>query len=155
MASKAYRIIPVAGVRESNHRAIVFLEADDDKWVNAFHEFSKIQKAAKQKEYHDVSTRFDYWIDGNTHNLWFHGWSDPKYRNCFVFKWKRGGVNQRFYGFLCHPRASDLKFVACVLATYATKSAHNTDEAILDRINSLRVDNAVADATHAMFAQRN
>jgi hypothetical protein len=84
----------------------------------------------------------DHWLSGGIHNLYFHGWPDePKYKECFVFKWDEEKVGQRLYGFLCNPTPkSDPGFRTCVLVLHATKHEHETDSANLDRVNRWRED---------------
>lgn len=80
-------------------------------------------------------SRMDLWLDGaNGPDSYFHNFkSDLAHRNCFVFKYK---PNHRLYGFLCHPKDTDLRFHLCALCIYARKNEHESDRAELDRIES-------------------
>jgi hypothetical protein len=78
--------------------------------------------------------RMDQWLDGaNGPDTYFHNFkSDFAHRNCFVFKHKQ----HRLYGFLCHPKQSDLRFQLCSLCVYTTKNEHESDRAELDRVEA-------------------
>src|SRR6266850_8415215 len=69
----------------------------------------------QEERYHLKS--FEYWVGGFHINERFHGWSksqhEGKYTNCFVFKNVAEG--ERFYGFLCRPKAKDPQYEMCVL----------------------------------------
>jgi hypothetical protein len=77
----------------------------------------------------------DQWLDGaNGPDSYFHNFkSDLTHRNCFVFKYK---PNHRLYGFLCHPKDSDVRFQLCALCIYARKNEHESDRAELDRVEA-------------------
>lgn len=79
--------------------------------------------------------RMDHWLDGaNGPDSYFHNFkSDVAHRNCFVFKYK---PHHRLYGFLCHPKDSDIRFQLCALCIYARKNEHESDRAELDRVES-------------------
>ena len=96
-----------------------------------------------------VRSRMNYWLDGGTHDPYFHGWREPRYRGCFVFKWDERKVAQRLYGFLCNPfPRSDAGFQTCVLVLHAEKKEQETDSANLDRVirwrEDLRTNGAIA-----------
>jgi hypothetical protein len=97
-----------------------------------------------------VRSRMDYWLGGGIHDRYFHGWREPKHRDCFVFKWDERRVGHRLYGFLCNPIArSDAGFQTCVLLSHANKKEWETDFANLDRVivwqQDLRTKTAIAD----------
>ncbi len=134
-----YTVVPVGGLKPSQKRGLAFLCSDTDGTVNARDVFGGL---AEKREW-ELRSRFDYWIDGGTNNRWFHGWDAPKYRLCFVFKWK-DRKPQRIYGFLCHPTPNrQPRFELCVLVLHAQKTERETDTAELDRVNALRVDSDV------------
>ena len=100
-----------------------------------------------------MRTRFDLWIDGGTHDKYFHGWpSQPRYKQCFVFKWKDGQACHRMYGFLFHPQAGNPAFQVCVLATHAIKLAWETDPRELEGAVKLWNDPLVIAAIMAAFS---
>lgn len=144
----AYMVVRIAGLKESSSRAIVFLDGDDCEALGAFSNLS-------QNRERDVRNRFVYWIDGNTGDKYFHGWSDDRYKECFSFRWKEKKVHCRLYGFLCHPRAdpprSDRRFQVCVLTGYDRKTTENTDFTILDVANRLNNDPHIKKILKAAF----
>jgi hypothetical protein len=109
-----------------------------DKRITAKSEFLKL----KTKQQQDLRNRFDYWLDGNTHDSYFHGWQEAEYRNCFVFKLNK----HRFFGFLCHPQKDNKQFMLCVLSSHSLKDAWEADKAEKDRMNDLRGDPNVLQA---------
>lgn len=131
---------PVSAVclRVSKRRAIVFLGGNGE-W-NAKVAFDGLEKEKERL----LRSRFDYWIDGETNNRWFHGWpNNADHKHCFCFKWKTGNVHQRLYGFLCWPLPHDPSFQACVLIYHTTKTTDDTDFSVLGRVNLLRTATAV------------
>lgn len=123
------------GFRTSSQRALGFLESPDDPDLNARSIFDGLRENQKRI----VRTRIDHWIDGGKHDRYFHGWPNrARYKGCFVFKWKKGRVRHRLYGFLCHPIPhSNRAFQLCVLVNHAAKTQEETDFSILDRIERL------------------
>ena len=120
-------------------RSIGFLEAENgEDELNAGETFDALTGNDRRK----VSARMDYWLSGGTHDKYFHGWpNEPKYKECFVFKWERRKVAQRLYGFLCNPiPRSDAGFRTCVLILYVEKHEVETDFSNLDCVNSWRQD---------------
>lgn len=144
-----YTVVPVPKLKQSKHRAVAFLRSDRDRVVNAEKVFSELE-VNKKKKARELRSRFDYWIDGGTHDRYFHGWNDPeKYRDCFVFKWK-DRIGQRMYGFLCHPTPIENPgFQLCVLVLHATKTERETDTAELDRV----VDRSLAPSVKAAISK--
>jgi hypothetical protein len=76
----------------------------------------------------------DEWLDGaNGPKSHFHNFKyDFDHRNCFVFKYNE----HRFYGFLCHPKDTELRFHLCSVCIYTTKHEHQSDERELDRVEA-------------------
>ena len=145
MTVKAYEVVLVEGLQHSSWQAVAFLRCAD-KNVNALPVFGRLSRNNDM----ELRTRFDCWIGGVHHKQWFHGWDDPRYRDCFVFKSK----DHRFYGFLCHPMSgTNKRFRACILCSHATKSDWNTDKKELKRAQQLLLDPAVQAAIKAAFPE--
>ena len=149
MAAKAYAVVPINGLKKSRRRAIVFLRSDEDDSLDAAAVFAGLS----DKREMELRTRFDYWIDGGIQDNYFHGWpNNPKYRKCFVFKWRHKRQNHRFYGFLCNPTPkSNRRFQLCVLCSDATKRDWNTDPNELKAVEELRLVPAVRGAIEMVF----
>ena|SRR5258708_640153 len=130
-----YSVALVEGVQSSSRRGIAFLESESDDDVNGKEVFESL--TAKLKN--DVRSRFDYWLDGNTCDKYFHGWPNDQVRKgCFVFKWKRAGTYHRLYGFLFHPRPDERSFQACILVSHAQKNTEHTDASELEAVLRLK-----------------
>ena len=100
-----------------------------------------------------VKSRFDQWLQREVFRKYFHGFDNPDYRKCFVFKWEKRRKPQRLYGFLCHPKpSSDPGFELCVLVYFATKD-DVTDYALLDRVNALRGNLGVTEAIASEYPE--
>jgi hypothetical protein len=113
-------------------RAVGFLEGHPE--LNAGREF----EALRSKDQDRVRSGMDRWCDGQPGpKKWFHGWNEPEYRECMVFK-----LNEhRFYGFKCHPLPnSNPAFLLCVLNIHVYKRETETDDAELDRVNQWRTN---------------
>ena len=149
---ESYAVAPVAGLKPSNRRAIAFLVSRDDGRTSAQDAFNRL--AAKKAR--DVRSRFDFWIDFGINDDYFHGWPNhPKYKGCWVFKWKDNRQRHRLYGFLVNPLPlGNASFQLCVLVLHATKNERETDTAELDRINALRADPRVKAAIDRTFGVR-
>lgn len=130
-------IARIDGLKISTRRAVVFLVRD-----GKFNGKLVFDRLAKDRD-RMVRERFDYWIDRGVFNKYFHGWDNPRYEQCFCFKWKDNRVHQRLYGFVCHPKRDDPRFELCVLVFHSTKTTEDTDYTILDEVNRLRVDASV------------
>src|ERR1035437_5651285 len=101
MPTNPYTVKPVPGLKRSDWRAVAFLYSSAEQGINAGLRFESL----KEKNVRELRGRFDYWIDGGTHDKYFHGWpNNPEYKYCFVFKWKEGRLCHRMYGFLVHPK---------------------------------------------------
>ncbi len=126
MPTLTFRLLTAC--RQSPDRGIGFLEGH-----------SELDAGAKFDSFEGTNARafrshMDQWLDGaNGPDTHFHNFkTDTKHRNCFVFKYKK----HRLYGFLCHPKDTDLRFQLCSLCIYATKNEHESDKAELDRVES-------------------
>jgi hypothetical protein len=128
-------------------RSIGFLHDLESAELNALEHFNSLGEKYAQL----VNSRFDHWLDCAIFDKYFHGWSEPEYKKCFVFKWEKKHIPQRFYGFLCHPLPeSDPSFETCVLVYYETKG-DATPRAVLDRVNSLRLNLDVTQAISLIY----
>lgn len=151
-SSRPFAVVRIDGLRPSERRGIVFLVRDGDDDLDAAKVFSKL----KQKQDRAVRDRFDLWIDGEEYrNNYFHGWpNNPKYKQCFVFKWKHRNQNHRFYGFLHNPQPrTRARFQLCVLTSHATKSSWETDPSELDGANELRFNLEVIGVIKGAFPE--
>ena len=139
------------GFGTSSRRALGFLELPDHPDLDARRVFDGLGEKPKLA----VNTRIDHWIGGGTKKAWFHGWPNlANYKECFTFKWNKGGVGQRLYGFLCHPMPhSNRGFQLCVLVYNDTKTQLETDFSILDRINRLRLNPYVTIAISKQYPE--
>lgn len=97
-------LVFIDGLKKSQRRGIALLRHDDDSEVDAVDVFKRLP----EKSDFTLRSRFDQWIENVDHNnRWFHGFNEPQYRMCFVFKWKEGNKGRRLYGFLCNPVAEN------------------------------------------------
>jgi hypothetical protein len=121
-------------------RGIGFLECAEDAEMDAGAVFDGLEGVARQA----VRTRIDYWLEGNAHDKYFHGFpNQTTYKHCFTVKWHEKRQEQRLYGFLCNAKpGSDGRFQLCVLIYYTPKNEMGTDYTILDRVNELRLNSA-------------
>jgi hypothetical protein len=151
MATRRYTIKRIAGLKESKFRAVVFLCCPDDRRIDAGAVFEQLER----KKEMELRVSFDYWIDGGTADSRFHGWpNDPRYKECFVFKWKKNRQLHRFYGFLFHPTPfSNPKFQLCILVSHAVKTERETDSNELDLQDSLRNDASIHTAIREEFPE--
>lgn len=149
MAANPYTVTIIPGLKQSKWRAIAFLVNADDSSCNAETVFGQL----KTNRVRELRTRFDYWIDGNRHDRYFHGWPNSQtHKNCFVFKWRDNRLCHRFYGFLCNPKPTlDPAFRVCVLVSHAKKTKWETDERELDGANALSVNILVTMAIRRLY----
>jgi hypothetical protein len=133
----AYSIERIKGhsYDQSVRRVVVFLFSNpEEPEFNAKKEFD----ALKDKHRFELQTRFDHWQRGEHKPDWHHGWNEPAYQDCYVFKRKEHKVRYRYYGFLVRPRlTTDGGFTVCVLVSHASKSQEETDKTILNRMSAL------------------
>jgi hypothetical protein len=146
-----YSVSPIGGLRSNNRRGLAFLERSDDADINAKAVFERLQEKTKR----DLRTRFDHWIDGNHHDKYFHGWpGDERYKECFVFKWRKGKVHHRLYGFLINPKPQENpRYQLCVLVSHGTKTEEYTDLTELDGAKDLRAREEVIRAVKRAFPE--
>ncbi len=152
-SSTPYAVVPIDGLKPSERRGIVFLVLDGNQDLDA----SKTFNSLEQKQERALRGRFDLWIDGRApRDNYFHGWpNNPKYKECFVFKWKHRNQNHRLYGFLYHPQPKTRpRFQLCVLLSHATKNSWETDPSELDGANELRFKMEAITAIKAAFPER-
>jgi hypothetical protein len=117
---------------ESHDRRGVGFLIGEHRSINAKYVFDSMAINAEQI----FRARFDYWIDGaygSVYKKYFHGWKEPEYRECFVFKYQK----DRLYGFLCNPR-NDPRWQLCVLVAHASKTEFETDDEDLNKVNSIK-----------------
>ena len=119
----------VAGIRVTAIRAVGFLKGD--KGLTAWAGFESLKPNRRRL----ILDSMDAWVGGSIDiGKRFHGWhsdSDPRVRECFVFKAREGNVGHRLYGFLYHPVLKNPAFVVCGLVSYAIKTARESDRAEL------------------------
>jgi hypothetical protein len=151
MAQRAsFSVSVIAGLQHSNRRSLAFLECDGNNEINA----RKIYEGLNRSNATNVRNRFDYWLQGGIHPKYFHGWSDPQYRECFVFKWDMRSRHQRLYGFLINPKPrTDRALQVCVLVSHAQKNTRETDPAELNHVNVLRVRTDVVEAVTRAYPE--
>jgi hypothetical protein len=148
MAVKNFSLVRVSGLRTTARRSIAFLTHIDVGELNAADVFKGLDGDKERL----VRTRFDHWIDGYIQDNYYHGWPNvPKWKYCFVFKWKNGRVNHRLYGFLFNPQDANPRFQVCILCSHTTKQQHDTDARELDRAMKLRSDPDVIAAIRRAF----
>lgn len=121
----------------NNRRGLAFLNYPSNSSVNIVEAFASLR--ANQQKY--FCTSFDYWYGGFTNDDRYHGWKAShrggRYKSCFVFKMNSAMI--RLYGFLI-PSPHDAKIQLCMLAHHAYKRQDLTENWILDRMNSLALD---------------
>lgn len=128
-------------------RGIAFLKIEGDRHVDAKSVYDRLG----ENSLNAVRTRFESWLDYMINDRWYHGWSHPNYRNCWVFKWKEKRHGRRLYGFLCNPREEDPSYQLCVLVLHAYKNEPEADTSELDRVVER---SAYEDVAHALRALR-
>jgi hypothetical protein len=145
-----FTVTQIPNLQQSVRRGLAFLECLGNREINASRVFEQLNESNRRT----VRNRFDHWLQGNRHDKYFHGWSNPEYRECFVFKWKMRNQHQRFYGFLCNPRPrTDRAFQVCVLVSHAQKNTEETDPSELNQVNELRVRIEVIEATKRAYPE--
>lgn len=148
----AYSVQRVAGMNyERDPRDVVFLESTEDGGIDA----KRVFDALSQKHKDEMRNKFEYWQRGQHQDRYFHGFNDPVYRECFVFKRKQAGTYHRFYGFLIHPRPrTQPRYQVCVLVSHAQKNQENTDPSELNSVNQIRMKLEVIAAIKRKFPER-
>jgi hypothetical protein len=130
----------VDGHRVTRFRGLAWFIADPpDKDINA----KAIFESLSEDDQRTLRSRFDYWLDGGKHDKYFHGWPNEQvYKDCFVFKLQK----LRLFGFLCHPRKDEPRFLLCVLVSHSIKDGWEADKNEKDRMNELKKDPKVKEA---------
>jgi hypothetical protein len=124
-------------------RGLAWLILDPpDKHVNAKTIFEGLTDKLQQ----DVHNRFDYWLSGNPQKNWYHGWDEPDYKDCFVFRYKKNNQHQRLYGFLCNPDPNNPSLQVCVLVSHTTKNEWEADKSEKKRMNDLKNNEKIIQA---------
>jgi hypothetical protein len=139
----SFRLIP--NLASPDRRAVGFLEGHGQ--LNAADEFEEL----RSKERDTLRQRMDRWCDGMPGpKEYFHGWDDPLYKECMVFRLN----DNRFYGFKCHPLPqSRPAFLLCVLNIHAYKHENRTDKAELNRVNEWRTSLAAQSAIAKVYPE--
>jgi hypothetical protein len=149
-----YEVVRIGGLKASTRRGVAFLVDSGRTELDAAAHFALLDKE-QQKIGRLVRTRMDYWIEGQTHDAYFHGWPNSKeYKDCFCFRWNCKGDCNRFYGFKCHPYVgNDAQFQVCILHSHAIKITWDTDQNLLDLAATLARDPQVAAAVRRLYPQ--
>jgi hypothetical protein len=147
MAKRSFKFTQPTNLKLSNRRAVGFLEEAGSTGLNAKEVYDSLESRASM----DVKNRIDWWIEGNdVPKKYFHGFDNPPYRECFVFK----RAEDRFYGFKCHPRPiSSARFQLCVLVFHDSKYEEDANYALMDQMNVLRTDQEVIKAIAAKYSE--
>lgn len=144
-----YVVSKIAGVKKNDRRLVLFIECGTDRTINGKQQFTGFV----EKYQNTVCSRFEHWIDGNVHDLYFHGWNDEAKKHYFTFKWHEGKSRCRLYGFLYKPQDPRLiRLEVCVLAFFARKFTEETDDAIINALNALRRSSAVIKAVEEFLS---
>lgn len=156
MATGAYRIVKIPGLRDSPRRAVAYLECEGDDEIDAGAILGTLDHGGNTKRRQLLLARFEYWIGHNRCDKYFHGWpNEPGHKNCIVFRWNEGREMQRLYGFTCHPRKTDPSFQLCVLVSHRQKNERLTDPKEKSRAERLRIDRAVVAALEMFYSDSN
>ena len=135
MPLRRFQVEPIPRLQQSTRRGLAFLICFSDPAIDAKAVYEGLDDTKRTL----VRNRFDHWIQGGVFPKYFHGWDDPNYRECFVFKWKDNDQHQRLYGFLIHPRPKTApRFEVCVLVSHAQKNAEATDPSELNGAKAVR-----------------
>jgi hypothetical protein len=111
------------------------------KRIKPFEDFEALGDTEKRSFW----KAFEYWSLNLPHPKRHHGWTDPEYKQCYVFK----DNPHRLYGFL-HRSNHGERFNLCIICIYAKKKTQETDVAILDRLNRYRADEMIIRAVAAL-----
>lgn len=143
-----FEVNPLPGL-EITDKGVAFLTRTSRKDINAKAEFDKLKPKLQQ----DVLNRFDYWIQGNHYDKYFHGFpSDPRYEHLWIFKWQKAGTQYRLYGFLFNPRpVTEKNFQACVLVCHGQKPGNDQHDPLAE---SLRLNLSVVKEVKKAFPER-
>lgn len=135
----------------NSRRGLAFLNYPSNSSANIVKAFETF--GANQQRY--FRTSFDYWCGGFKNDDRYHRWKAShrggRYKNCFVFRNTSAMI--RIYGFLI-PAPSDARIQLCILAHQAYKKQKLTENSILDRMNSLALDEDVYQAISDSLKKR-
>jgi len=137
--NRTFEVTRIGRLQRGKDRSLAFLTSREDLAIDAQSVYQGLLPEKQQL----VRDRFDYWLQRGVHDPYFHGWNDPDYRNCFVFKWKENRQHQRLYGFLIHPcPETSPRLEVCILVSHAQKNTEYTDPAELNGARALgnRID---------------
>jgi hypothetical protein len=128
MVLRQYTVEFVAGVAHSEKRGVAFLRGDPE--LNAGSTFDLTESKAVGKR---IRHRIALWIQWKPDtNGKFHGFGEPKYRECFTFIDIEEKI--RYYGFRCHPKPDDPRYELIVLTSCVVKKEDAADKGELDRV---------------------
>ena len=148
------RVTPVPGAKGTMKRAVAYLTWDEDADVTAAPTIEKIATSGGTEK-SKVWSRFDFWVDFGINKKYFHGWHEPGFKHCFVFKWNKGGPDektmQRLYGSLFHPRPKTPGFEVCLLFSHCVKYGKHTDPQQKLKAEELFVNAAVIAAVKKQY----
>ena len=146
---RTFIVTPIPNLQRVTERGLAFLECREDPGING----RRVYEDLKENKQRLVRNRFDYWLGGGIHDQYFHGWSDPEYKDCFVFKWK-DRKHQRLYGFLVNPRPrTDPRFQLCVLISHAQKTTQKTDPSELNGAKRRRQEPVVINVVKRAYPE--
>jgi hypothetical protein len=149
----SYSIRRIDGLTYDQYRQdVAFLESTEDRNIDAITVFDRL----KEKHQLEMRNKMELWQRGEQHvNKYFHGFNDPGYRECFVFKRHQAGTHHRFYGFLTHPRPlTDGGYRVCILVQHAQKNTEETKLSELDFVNTVRVRAGAIEAVKIAFPEK-
>jgi hypothetical protein len=149
-----YEVLRIDGLKASTRRGVAFLVDAGRSELDAAAHFAYLEQEQKRIG-RLVRNRMDYWIEGQTHDAYFHGWpNDTEYKDCFCFRWNRRRDCNRFYGFKCHPYVGvEARFQVCILHSHAIKTTWDTDQNLLDLAARMANDPQVAAAVRLSYPQ--
>jgi hypothetical protein len=139
-----FEIVDIPGLATYPRRGVAFL-VGPRRELDARDVFAGLLKNPRRT----LLSRFDYWAsEAPPNKRWFHGWpNDKRYKQCFVFKYNDKDIDQRMYGFLCHPRPKTApRFQLCAIHTHDTKTSWETDKTIQELSLELLGNNHVINA---------
>ncbi len=137
---------------DKNHsiRGVAFLITTDRR-VTAKLAFDTLDRTGERTLRH----RCGMWCDGHppARNR-YHGWNSSQfngqYTNCYVFKCGKNN-QERFYGFLCKPKARNSEYELCVLVVNIKKKKDETAGSDLRDVKALSEYIPVRDAIKKYF----
>lgn len=139
--------VPKQPSLRDQRRGLAFLVYPKDKRVTAKDSFNGLPEQIKKK----LRTSMDYWLGGfDNKPIHHHGWDKSEYSGKYIMLWVFKGrddqAGHRFYSFMQNPDPKRPRLRICVLVEYASKAQHQTDESILQRVESIRIQPAVIKA---------